>query len=400
MHFNQLVLLALVGLGVSAQSMLNLTSILSGNSQLSNLTTYVNFFPQLVNTLSNARNVTILAPNDMAFSSFINSTYGSSIANNDTGLIEAILMYHVLNGSYNASQFMQTPSFIPTMLVNTTYENVTGGQVVETIKSGNNSTFYSGLLQNASISQPNIEFSGGYIHVIDHVLIPPQNVSTTAIAANLTAVVGALNYTNITSIIDTARDVTIFAPMNRAFQSIGSALSNLSSSELSRILEYHVVQGNGPNSVGYSTRLSNNTSLRTLSNNNITITINNGSIYVNSARVIVPDILVAGGVLHIIDNVLNPNATAERPNTSASASETPAYSGASSGSAVPFTSGVSTPTSVIPEATATSATRIVGTQATGTATSTSKKAAAAAMQTGGVGAAALFGAGVVGLINL
>jgi hypothetical protein len=127
--------------------------------------------------------------------------------------------------------------------------------------------------------------------------------------------------------------VTIFAPSNAAFQAIGSAVGTLSAAQLAQILEYHVING----TVGYSSSLTNST-LTTLSGGSVTITVENGTVYVNSARVIVPDVLVANGVVHVIDGVLNPNNTAATPNPSTTTSV--AFSGASSATDVPFTSGV------------------------------------------------------------
>lgn len=74
-----------------------------------------------------------------------------------------------------------------------------------------------------------------------------------------------------------------------------------------------------------------------VSGGSVTITVENGTVYVNSARVIVPDVLVANGVVHVIDGVLNPNNTAATPNPSTTSV---AFSGASSATDVPFTSGV------------------------------------------------------------
>ncbi len=85
------------------------------------------------------------------------------------------------------------------------------------------------------------------------------------------------------------------------FQAIGSAVGNLTSSQLTNILEYHVVQG----TVGYSTLLSN-TSLKTVAGGNVTITIENGSVFVNSAKVITPNVLVNNGVVHVIDAYVLP----------------------------------------------------------------------------------------------
>jgi Fasciclin domain len=190
------------------------------------------------------------------------------------------------------------------------------------------------------------------------------------VAANLTAVAGALTMAKLVEAVDTTPDVTIFVPSNEAFQAIGSALGNVSMEDLTSILTYHVVEG----TIGYSSMLSN-TSLETLNGENVTITVSNGTVYVNSAMVIQADVLVANGVVHVIDNVLNPmNATA----TADPSMETqaPAFSGASSVTNVPFTSGVSTPTSAA---------------GAGPTSSSASGAAAMPMKTGAVGAAALFG---------
>jgi len=142
-----------------------------------------------------------------------------------------------------------------------------------------------------------MNFTGGVIHVIDSVLTVPQNISTTAVAANLTSFAGALMNAKLVETLDTARDVTVFAPNNAAFQAIGSALPNMTTQELTRILEYHVCNG----TVDYSSMLMNNTMLKTMSGGNITITMVNGTTFVNSAKVIMPDVLVANGVVHVID---------------------------------------------------------------------------------------------------
>lgn len=86
--------------------------------------------------------------------------------------------------------------------------------------------------------------------------------------------------------------------------------------QLAGILEYHgkasrdtgyklstdednmiVVSG----TVGYSSTLMNGTSLKTMSGANLTITVENGTVFVNSAKVVTPDVLVANGVVHVID---------------------------------------------------------------------------------------------------
>ena len=151
---------------------------------------------------------------------------------------------------------------------------------------------------------------------------------------------------------------------------------------LTRIL---VVNG----TVGYSSKLMNNTMLQTMSGANLTITTNNGTVFVDSAKVVTPDVLVANGVIHVIDNVLNPNMTMAVAVPSATTGSA-AYSGASSMSSVGLSSGVPTPTSTIGGGAA--ATGTAAGKPASTMSSSSSKAAAGPMKTGAVGAAALFGA--------
>jgi uncharacterized surface protein with fasciclin (FAS1) repeats len=104
------------------------------------------------------------------------------------------------------------------------------------------------------------------------------------------------------STVDGLHDVTIFAPDNAAFQAIGSTVGGLTTSQLASILVYHVVSG----TVGYSPLLTN-TTLKTVGGENLTITVENGTVFVNSAKVITPNVLVANGVVHVIDGYVSPS---------------------------------------------------------------------------------------------
>jgi uncharacterized surface protein with fasciclin (FAS1) repeats len=350
----------------------DLTTLLANRTELSNLTTYLGLFPDLVGQLASLQNITLLAPNNDAFARLLNSSAGAALVQNDTTLIQALFTYHVLEGTY--TNFTDT-QFIPTLLQPPQFTNVTGGQVVEAVAGDNSTAFFSGLLNNASSIGSPLNYTGGVVHIIDDVLIIPQNVSETAIQANLTALAGALTSADLVETVDYLSDVTIFAPNNAAFEAIGSALPNLTTEDLTSILQYHVIQG----TVGYSTLLQNG-SVQTVQGNNVTIEIVDGDVFVNSARVVVADVLVANGVVHVIDNVLNPNNATATANPSEETGS-PAFSGASSASSVPFTSGVPTPTASAATESAPGA----------TGASSSSTGAAMPVNTGAIGAAALFG---------
>ena len=140
--------LAALAAGSSAQTM-NITAALSSQPSLSNLTAIVGMVPGLASYLATASNITILAPSDEAFAAIMNS---SIITQNNTAAIQALLQYHVLNGTYPAAAVKSMPAFIPTVLNESMYSNVTGGQVVEAVTQGTSVEFYSGLLQNSTVT--------------------------------------------------------------------------------------------------------------------------------------------------------------------------------------------------------------------------------------------------------
>ena len=188
-----------------------------------------------------------------------------------------------------------------------------------------------------------IEFDNGIIHIIDKLLLIPLSISATLIAGNFTALAGAATSANLVEPLESLSDVTIFCPNNDAFQKLAGTGANITDEQLAEILQYHVVQG----AVGYSTTLSNDLKLPTLAGEELTITIDEeGGVFVNNARVINSDILIANGVLHVIDTVLNPAEADAEPSTGEEPSATLA-------SIVPFTSGIEAETSVYSELTQT-----------------------------------------------
>jgi uncharacterized surface protein with fasciclin (FAS1) repeats len=131
----------------------SLAQALNSSSQLSSLSGVLALpgLSELVQSLSSAQNVTILAPSNEAFAQVDNETLAALTANE--GLLTALLQYHVLNGSILSSAITNQSQFVPTLLSNQLFTNVTGGQVVEAVASGGNVTFFSGLLSNSSVTQ-------------------------------------------------------------------------------------------------------------------------------------------------------------------------------------------------------------------------------------------------------
>jgi len=380
-----------------SSGMTNLTALLSSTDSLSSLNDLVGNYPDFAATLASWENVTILAPSNDALETLMNSDAGSMLDNDQ--FVQSLLRYHVLQSTVYASDITQTPVFAPTYLNSSMYSNVTGGQVVEARMQDDEAQFVSGLKQVSTVAQPNVNYTNGVVHIIDDVLMIPGNLTSTAQNANLTAFLGAAQNASVASTLLGAEDLTIFAPSNAAFQDIGSLVGNLTMDQLANILSYHVIEG----TVAYSSDLSN-TSLTTLQGDDVEITIANGAVMVNNATVTNANILFAGGVIHVIDQVLNPNSSSSS-NSSSSGSDN-AFGATSSASEVPFTSGQPTQTTTYTELVTSTSQVIISQTPTGGAggagsgsgnsdssesMSSSTDGAWIAKPTGAMGAAALFG---------
>ena len=391
--------IAALAAAASAQSsMMNLTALLNSTPQLSNLTTYLALYPDLVSTLSAATNVTLVAPNNAAFAAAMNSSYGAALAGNQTALVEALFSYHVLQGTYYASNITTTPAFPTTLLAPTTNDTLLQpGAAVEAVMVGNETRFISGLLGQSTVTSANHNFTGGVLHIVDSFLTLPQNISSTLVPLNLTYSAGAIKKANLAASASSISNLTAFIPNNAAWQSISNIASNLTATQLQQTLGYHLVA----DTVAYSSMLTN-MSLTTLAMTNLTITIVGNDTFVNNAKVVTPNVIIQEGVLHVIDEVLNPmNATF---NSAMESKTMPAYASATSGVKVPFTSGIPAPTVVPAGATASGgAAGATNTAAAGgsgsSGSSSSSSGFAMPMQTAALGAAALFGGAAV-ILNL
>lgn len=133
----------LTAAGASSQSF---SDVIANQPELTNLSHYMSGVPQLQTIFNDQKNVTILAPNDAAFNSLVSPQYtGPLDALPSARLINAILEYHLLKGTYSSANVSNSPVFIPSYLGDHGYENVSSGQVVEAYSENDKMYFYSGL---------------------------------------------------------------------------------------------------------------------------------------------------------------------------------------------------------------------------------------------------------------
>ena len=146
-----------------------------------------------------------------------------------------------------------------------------------------------------------------------------ENIVDTAIAAgNFQTLVAALQTAGLDDTLKGEGSFTVFAPTDEAFAKIQEAqLSALmaNNTQLTALLTYHVVPDRH-----MSADLMDGMLVKTVSGENLTISLSNGGVMVNNANVIQADIVCTNGVIHVIDTVLVPRVVARTSNLNLSKS--------------------------------------------------------------------------------
>jgi uncharacterized surface protein with fasciclin (FAS1) repeats len=106
--------------------------------------------PDVVQTLSAAQNITILAPSNTAFANLMARNPRSVELMSNPRALAGVLQYHVLAGRFLSSDFTTTPKFPATLLM-APFANVTGGQKVVLAMVNDTARVFSGYKQMASV---------------------------------------------------------------------------------------------------------------------------------------------------------------------------------------------------------------------------------------------------------
>ncbi len=208
-----------------------------------------------------------------------------------------VLLYHVAPGKYTAketTESVEVDSALP------------GAKLGLKVGEGGIT-----LNDKVLISQYDIPAANGVIHVIDTVQLPPMPVTMRlALDGRFRALVTAIKAAGLAETLDMQlMDYTLFAPTDSAFAKLPTgALDELIANPqaLKDILAGHVVT---PTLTAADVIKQNGKELPTLlAGVTLPISVTDGTVMVKDAKVIEPDVDFAGGVIHVIDNVLIPEA--------------------------------------------------------------------------------------------
>ena len=242
----------------------------------------------LVTTLEGTGPFTLFAPTDQAF-----TDAGIDLANyqtqeeNDT--LRDILLYHVISASVSSS-------------------SITDG-MVETMANGKKAMFsFDGTtvtIGGANVTTADVQSSNGIIHVIDQVLMPPEDIPTTASATGVhNTLVNAILQADLLLTLEGVGPFTVFAPTDQAFDEAGIDLASFDNPQgqatLEDILLYHVVADEI-----LSSDVTECMSVEASNGQSVAFSFENG-VMVNDANITTTDVIASNGIIHVIDKVLTP----------------------------------------------------------------------------------------------
>ncbi|KAF2230542.1 Fasciclin-domain-containing protein [Viridothelium virens] len=282
----------------------SLKSTLSSHPSLSILHDLLKQF-NLLESFDSFSNITLIAPTDDAYRAL--AKWGFNVSEVEPFIARALLTYHVLDGTYTADSIPSSneKQVVHSFLQPPILTNVTQGAAVKLSRNGGTGMVVeSGLQVIGGVDEADIRFDDGIIHTLNSSMVLPHNISTTAQLGNLSEFLEAMDVADSVTLLESLKDVTVFIPHNLAFERLNPLLGLLRPSQLASILEYHAV----PGKVLYHESMAESEStLQTVQGSSVHIhTDESGETYVNQARIVRQDLIIYGGVAHIIDDVLIP----------------------------------------------------------------------------------------------
>ena len=279
-----------------------ITGIASRNANLSILVQALTR-ADLADTLTGSGSFTVFAPTNEAFQTFLGA--GVSVNDVPVATLKEILLNHVISGALTSSQL--STGYVKTLAKGTASSTNTLSMYVNTT---------SGVKLNgvSNVTTANIAASNGVIHVVDAVIGLPTIVTHATANANFSSLVGALTSAgqpDFVTILSGTGPFTVFAPTNDAFTSLNAELApggieSVSVSNLTKVLQYHVVSGNI-----LAESLTEGQVVNTLQTpQTFTIQLAGGAkikdVNNRPSNIIATDVQCSNGVIHVLDKVLLP----------------------------------------------------------------------------------------------
>ncbi|WP_236627543.1 fasciclin domain-containing protein [Caulobacter sp. B11] len=135
-------------------------------------------------------------------------------------------------------------------------------------------------------------------------------IETAKASGQLTTFVKAIDAANLTSVLKTNPNLTVFAPTDAAFAALPAGeLDRLMKdpTALQKVLTYHVINAR----VDSSKIIGSKGPVKTVEGDSVVLDGSGATAMVDGARITQADVMATNGVLHLVDKVLMPGAMAQ-----------------------------------------------------------------------------------------
>jgi len=258
----------------------------------------------LVDVLSGEGTYTVLAPDNDAFTTFLD---GTALGDVPTNVLANILLNHVLDNVVTSTDLIGLGSGYTSTLA-----TGPGSNNLSLYFNISNGVTFNGV---STVAAADVVSTNGVIHAIDTVIGIPTVVTFALADPNFSTLVTALTTltpaTDFAGILSNPEDLfTVFAPTNAAFDALAAIPGE---SDLTKVLLHHVI---GDANVTSSDLTPNgNTVAPSLEGDNLTISLpgtgNNIANMTDGAGnsdigIIAVDVQAGNGVIHVINKVAIP----------------------------------------------------------------------------------------------
>jgi transforming growth factor-beta-induced protein len=264
-------------------------------------------------TLLSAPAITVFAPSNAAFGAALEA-FGAANLNQLVAKIggiqnlQTILGFHVVPAVAFASDLAAMNTF-----------TTVAGQSLTVAKSASGVTVTDARGNVAKVTTADVAIENGVVHVIDRVLLPNYTLPTiveAATAANLTVLLEAVTAAGLGSTLLNAEAITVFAPTNQAFTnlltsfnltSLQGLIDEIGIEAVTKVLAFHVVPA-----TAFSFNLAEGDQMvPTLAGEMLTVNRTGNAVKVTDTEgktysVVVADVAISNGVVHVIDGVILP----------------------------------------------------------------------------------------------
>ncbi|GAA6026292.1 hypothetical protein JCM11491_002508, partial [Sporobolomyces phaffii] len=226
-------------------------------------------------------NHTLFAPSDSAFAALT-----ENVTSNES-LVAATLMYHIYYGAYAPSNLSANHTIARSALNSSTYVNLpsNASQVAVFTSGGAGQNNQSATVVQATsnvTSTAYTKYENLDVYIIDEVLSIPGNLTAVATEAGLTSLTGALTQYASSAIpaLTSAKGITVFAPVNSAFESAASLIGTLNQTAIADVLLNHVING----TVVYSPLVANGSNATSAGGATLSFSTNSTGVFVKSGN--------------------------------------------------------------------------------------------------------------------